>query len=76
MIPGAEDEILKPDRMEMMRQEQQALHRSVSEGHLLKTQISIKEEVAIYTKPIPKSSISSKACLRSMLFDIFDCFKI
>jgi len=44
MIPGAEDEILKPDRMEMMRQEQQALHRSVSEGHLLKTQISIKEE--------------------------------
>ena len=49
MIPGAEDEILKPDRMEMMRQEQQALHRSVSEGHLLKTQISIKEEVALYS---------------------------
>ena len=45
MIPGAEDEILKPDRMEMLQQEQQQLHRSVSEGHLLKTQISIKEEV-------------------------------
>ena len=45
MIPGAEDEILKPDRMLMMQQEQQSLHRSVSEGHLLKTQISIKEEV-------------------------------
>ena len=45
MIPGAEDEILKPDRMEMLQQEQQVLHRSVSEGHLLKTQISIKEEV-------------------------------
>ena len=48
MIPGAEDEILKPDRMEMLQQEQQQLHRSVSEGHLLKTQISIKEEVAFY----------------------------
>jgi len=46
MIPGAEDEILKPDRMLMMQIEQQALHRSVSEGHLLKTQISIKEESA------------------------------
>ena len=45
MIPGAEDEILKPDRMLMLQQEQQQLHRSVSEGHLLKTQISIKEEV-------------------------------
>ena len=45
MLPGAEDEILKPDRLIMMQQEQQALHRSVSEGHLLKTQISIKEEV-------------------------------
>jgi len=44
MLPGAEDEILKPDRLIMMQQEQQALHRSVSEGHLLKTQISIKEE--------------------------------
>ena len=45
MIPGAEDEILKPDRMIMLQQEQQALHRSVSEGHLLKTQLSLKEEV-------------------------------
>ena len=45
MIPGAEDEILKPDRMMMLQQEQQSLHRSVSEGHLLKNQISIKEEV-------------------------------
>ena len=47
MLPGAEDEILKPDRLIMMQQEQQALHRSVSEGHLLKTQISIKEEVTV-----------------------------
>jgi len=46
MIPGAEDEILKPDRMMMLQQEQQSLHRSVSEGHLLKNQISIKEEIA------------------------------
>ena len=46
MIPGAEDEILKPDRMIMLQQEQQAqLHRSVSEGYLLKTQLSIEEEV-------------------------------
>ena len=45
MLPGAEDEILKPDRLIMMQQEQQSLHRSVSEGHLLKTQISIKDEV-------------------------------
>ena len=41
MIPGAEDEVLKPDRMLMMQIEQQALHRSVSEGHLLKTQICL-----------------------------------
>ena len=47
MIPGAEDEILKPDRMIMLQQEQQALHRSVSEGHLLKTQLSIKDEVGL-----------------------------
>jgi len=51
MLPGAEDEILKPDRLIMMQQEQQALHRSVSEGHLLKTQISIKEEVMLVFVP-------------------------
>ena len=47
MIPGAEDEILKPDRTIMLQQEQQALHRSVSEGQLLKTQLSINDEVIL-----------------------------
>ena len=62
MIPGAEDEILKPDRMEMLQQEQQALHRSVSEGHLLKTQISIKEEVtwSVELKDLEHNVIRSK----------------
>jgi hypothetical protein len=56
MIPGAEDEILKPDRLIMMQQEQQILHRSISEGHLLKAQISIKEEVMLIevAKPFQK----------------------
>ena len=50
MIPGAEDEILKPDRMIMLEQEHQALHRSVSEGYLLKTQLSIKDEVILISE--------------------------